>query len=233
LSKIIIVNTLKMIDFSSSEENYVKAIYGLSESNTLSVSTNDLALKMDSKPSSITDMLRKLADKGLIQYQKYQGCTLSQTGVELALSIIRKHRLWEVFLVNKLGFKWDEVHEIAEQLEHVQSSELTNKLDLFLDFPKTDPHGDPIPDSNGKIEASSHRINLSKANVLQTYRVMGVEDGQVEFLQYLNEVQIGLGTELFLDQLLSFDGSAWVQVNGQRILLSKGILSRIEVCLAL
>ena len=134
-----------------SEENYLKTIYHLTTASDAEVSTNAIAEKMETKASSVTDMLKKLAEKGLINYKKYQGVSLTQDGKLAAKMSVRKHRLWEVFLVEKLGFSWDEVHDIAEQLEHIKSEKLINKLDDFLDNPTEDPHGDPIPDREGRI----------------------------------------------------------------------------------
>ena len=134
-----------------SEENYLKAIYHLGNYGALSVSTNAIAERIETKASSVTDMLKKLADKGLVNYKKYQGAKLTGKGLRIASSVVRKHRLWEVFLVEKLNFSWDEVHVVAEQLEHIESDKLTNQLDAFLGFPTHDPHGDPIPDREGKF----------------------------------------------------------------------------------
>ena len=147
-----------MLRLTQSEENYLKAIFTLSQDDKGSISTNDLAEKMATKASSVTDMLKKLCEKELLEYQKYQGCELTTLGNSCALAIIRKHRLWETFLVDKLNFGWDEVHEIAEQLEHIQSTELTDRLDEFLGYPKVDPHGEPIPGKDGKIEAVTNQI---------------------------------------------------------------------------
>ena len=134
-----------------SEENYLKVIYHLSLNQNKGITTNSIANEMESKPSSVTDMVQKLADKGLVIYKKYQGVSLTDEGMFTALMIVRKHRLWEVFLLEKLDFSWDEVHDVAEQLEHIKSEKLTDKLEEFLDFPTEDPHGDPIPDRNGQI----------------------------------------------------------------------------------
>ena len=136
---------------SFTEENYLKAIYKLSLNGVQGVSTNAIADKLATKPSSVTDMIKKLADKKLVSYQKYQGVNLTKKGSDVAVSIIRNHRLWEVFLVEKLNFKWDEVHDLAEELEHINTHKLTERLDEFLGFPKFDPHGDPIPDKDGNI----------------------------------------------------------------------------------
>ena len=134
-----------------SEENYLKTIYHLTIISDSEISTNAIAEKMETKASSVTDMLKKLAEKDLVDYKKYQGVSLTEKGKLSAKMIVRKHRLWEVFLVEKLDFSWDEVHDIAEQLEHIKSEKLINKLDDFLGNPTEDPHGDPIPDKNGKL----------------------------------------------------------------------------------
>ena len=132
---------------SFTEENDIKAIYALTKHQDKGAATTKISEELNTKASSVTDMLGKLADKKLISHKKYQGATLTKTGLETALRIVRKHRLWEVFLVDKLHFKWDEVHDIAEQLEHIQSKELVDRLDKYLGYPKLDPHGDPIPDA--------------------------------------------------------------------------------------
>src|SRR6476661_8574771 len=142
-----------MLNFSTSEENYIKAVFHLQGTQDV-VTTNAVAEKLHTRPASVTDMMKKLKAKKLLHYQPYQGFRLSNEGKKVALDIIRRHRLWEYFLAEKLKFKWDEVHAVAEDLEHVSSKKLTDKLDEYLGYPKTDPHGDPIPDSSGKIESS-------------------------------------------------------------------------------
>ena len=205
---------------TQSEENYLKAIYSLSEDQVEAISTNLLADKMSTKPSSVTDMVKKLSDKELISYQKYQGCELTAIGKKTALQIIRKHRLWEVFLVNKLNFGWDEVHEIAEQLEHIQSAKLTDHLEEYLGFPKVDPHGDPIPDKNGIFEKINKSIALSDVNLKGKGSVVGVEDGSSGFFQFLKRYEIGLGTEIQEMEKFDFDLSVLVLINGKEISFS-------------
>src|ERR1700712_5852054 len=139
--------------YSASKENYIKAIFHLQEQGQESVTTNALADALQTKPASVTDMLKKLKTQKLLQYEKYRGVRLTAEGKKVAVQIIRKHRLWEYFLVEKLQFGWEEVHEIAEELEHISSKKLIDRLDAFLDFPQSDPHGDPIPDINGKMPA--------------------------------------------------------------------------------
>ena len=143
---------------SLTEENYIKAIFQIGTTPESNVSTNALADSLQTKPATVSDMIKKLSHKKLIFYEKYKGVTLSASGAKEALKIIRKHRLWEVFLVNHLNFKWDQVHEIAEQLEHIKSSELVNRLDNFLGNPTIDPHGDPIPDANGQVQLGPSKL---------------------------------------------------------------------------
>ncbi len=175
-----------------SEENYLKAIYHLTVQLEAEVPTNAIAEMMETKASSVTDMLKKLADKALINYIKYQGVSLTEKGTHAAKMIVRKHRLWEVFLVEKLAFTWDEVHDIAEQLEHIKSEQLINKLDDFLGNPTEDPHGDPIPDAQGKI-TKTEKLLLSELAESETAICVGVKDSSADFLQYLNKQKIALG----------------------------------------
>lgn len=214
---------------TQSEENYIKAIFALSEQADGSISTNLLAERMSTKASSVTDMLKKLTDKGLLTYQKYQGCSLTESGRSIAISIVRKHRLWEYFLVDKLQFGWDEVHEIAEQLEHIHSQKLTDKLEEFLGFPKVDPHGDPIPNRDGKFDETTLRTCLSEHEVGTKAIVMGVKDGAPDFLQYLNRIDLKLGSEIEIVDKLAFDGSLVVSINNQTQQFSQLVASRIFI----
>src|SRR5690606_30039252 len=177
--------------FTYSEENYIKAIFHLQHISVEGVSTNAIADQMDTKASSVTDMIKKLAEKDLINYVKYQGVTLTEKGRKTALSIIRKHRLWEVFLVEKLDFTWDEVHEVAEQLEHIHSEKLIDRLDKLLDFPKFDPHGDPIPSKDGKFQERD-KILLSELPVGEGGICVGVKDSSSSFLKFLDKNGIAL-----------------------------------------
>ncbi|MHA8065102.1 metal-dependent transcriptional regulator [Aquirufa sp. ROCK2-A2] len=191
---------------SLAEENYLKIIYRLSNGTEEEISTNAVAELAQTKAASVTDMLRKLAEKGWVNYQKYQGVRLTKDGEKIALSIVRKHRLWEVFLVEKMGFNWDEVHEIAEQLEHIESDELINKLDAFLDFPKTDPHGDPIPNKEGIIPELGY-LHLSEIKVNKNCVLMGVAKDSAVFLQLLTKLNLGLGSKLLILEINDFDRS--------------------------
>ncbi|MEO9953267.1 metal-dependent transcriptional regulator [Nonlabens sp.] len=204
---------------SISEENYIKAIYHLQDGKAL-VSTNEIAGRMNTKASSVTDMLKKLADKNLAEYVPYKGARLTDKGVQCANQIIRKHRLWEVFLVEKLDFSWDEVHEVAEQLEHVQSIKLTNELDRFLEYPKHDPHGDPIPDSNGHYEQHT-QIALSQIELGQHGVLTGVVNTSKDFLQYLDKHDIKLGSQIQLLEREEFDGSCRIISDTDEIYISK------------
>lgn len=220
---------LEKRQLSQSEENYIKAIYALSETCEDTISTNLLAERMSTKASSVTDMLKKLTDKELLTYQKYQGCGLTPKGRTIALSIVRKHRLWEVFLVDKLQFGWDEVHEIAEQLEHIQSTQLTNRLEAFLGYPKVDPHGDPIPNDEGEFDTPAVRVSLASCDTGSKGIVMGVEDGSPEFLQYLNKIDLKLGSEVEILEKLSFDGSLLIAMQERTIQFSHVVATRIFI----
>ena len=197
---------------SFTEENYLKVIHRLSEATSEDISTNAVAELMQTKAASVTDMLRKLAEKGWVNYQKYQGVRLSAEGEKIALSIVRKHRLWEVFLVDKMGFNWDEVHEIAEQLEHIESDQLVNKLDEYLGFPKTDPHGDPIPNKEGILPELAYS-HLSDIKTAKTCKLMGVAQDSAVFLQLLTKLNLSLGAKLEIQEVNEFDRSIFVSIN--------------------
>ncbi len=200
---------------SFTEENYLKIIYLLCErTNGNEVSTNDLAEQTQTKAASVSDMLRKLAEKNLINYRKYQGVTLTKNGQQIALNIIRKHRLWEVFLVNKLGYGWDEIHDIAEQLEHIDSEDLTNRLDNFLGNPKYDPHGDPIPNSQGLMPSMAN-LRLSEVGFNKEVVMTGVAVHSPSFLQHLDKLQIKLGSSIKVIELNDFDKSLTIILNNQ------------------
>ncbi len=211
-----------------SEENYLKTIYHLIDLTKTEVSTNAIADKMDTKASSVTDMLKKLADKELIKYKKYQGVSLSDQGMLAAKMIVRKHRLWEVFLADKLNFSWDEVHDIAEQLEHIKSEKLVNKLDDFLGNPTEDPHGDSIPNRQGDILAIE-KILLSELQINQKAICVGVKDTSTEFLQYLNKQNIALGTNIIISSKEIFDASMSVKINDTEFVISNKIASNLFV----
>jgi len=198
-------------NFSASEENYIKSIYQLQHADTL-VTTNELAAQLKTKAASVTDMLKKLKSKKLLHYEPYQGFALSDEGKKVALDVVRKHRLWEYFLVNKLEFGWDEVHEIAEELEHVNSPVLIKKLDAYLSFPRFDPHGDPIPDMNGKMEVQK-QINLFDLDLNCEAEVSAVGSQSTELLELLRHKNIGIGTVLEVIKKFSFDNSVEIKIN--------------------
>jgi len=211
-----------------SEENYLKTIYHITSASGEEVSTNAIAEKMETKASSVTDMLKKLAEKELVVYKKYQGVSLTDKGNLAAKMIVRKHRLWEVFLVDKLQFPWDEVHDIAEQLEHIKSEKLINKLDDFLGNPTEDPHGDPIPDVNGKM-IKVEKLLLSELKVNQTGICVGVKDSSAEFLKYLDKNKIALGVTIKVNSIEDFDLSLNVKVAGNDLLISNKIAGNLFV----
>lgn len=198
------------MNFSTSEENYIKSIYHLQQGDGV-VTTNALATELQTKPASVTDMLKKLKTKKLLEYEPYRGFNLSETGRKLALTIIRKHRLWEYFLVNELEFGWDEVHEIAEELEHINSPVLIEKLDAYLSYPKFDPHGDPIPDINGKME-SNRQINLIDLKTNVAAEVSAVGSQSTDLLELLRHKNIGIGTVLKVLKKFSFDNSVEIKI---------------------
>jgi DtxR family transcriptional regulator, Mn-dependent transcriptional regulator len=214
---------------SYTEENYLKAIYALSVQYPKGVPTTAIANHISTKASSVTDMIKKLSEKKLIDYKKYNGVSLTKDGKDIAVSIIRKHRLWEVFLVEKLNFKWDEVHPIAEQLEHINSVELTNRLDDFLDNPKYDPHGDPIPDEQGNINDNRSMRELSDMTQGDRGVIAGVNDTSAEFLQYLDNQNLVLGTSLVVLNKFEYDGSVLLKIKDKEITISRKVAENICV----
>ena len=214
--------------FSSSEENYLKTIFHLSLHSEKGVSTNAIAKKMDSKASSVTDMVKKLADKGLLIYQKYQGVVLTEHGTSTATEIVRKHRLWEVFLVEKLNFQWDEVHDVAEQLEHIKSPKLIDEIDALLGFPKCDPHGDPIPDKEGNIFQPKKDL-LASLEINESGICVGVNDSSTHFLQFLDKQEIALGNEITVLDKEEFDNSMVIRVDSKTTTISNKIANNLYI----
>jgi len=198
---------------STAEENYLKAIFKLAEKDGKAVLTNSIASAMNTAAASVTDMLKRLSDKQLIKYEKYRGVALTKEGSRVATVLIRKHRLWEVFLVEKLGFAWDEVHDLAEQLEHVQGEMLVERLDTFLGHPRFDPHGDPIPDAEGRW-TYRQQVRLALLQPGQRGIVTGVDDHATPFLQYLDQIGLGLGVEILLTARIDYDQSVQVRIGG-------------------
>ncbi len=206
---------------SQTEENYLKTIYKLAETEAKSVNTNAIAAQMNTAAASVTDMLKRLSDKELIHYEKYRGVTLSEQGGRLATNLVRKHRLWEVFLVEWLHFAWDEVHDLAEQLEHIQSDELIHRLDVFLNHPKFDPHGDPIPDADGNFTFRKQLL-ISQLDESEGGVVVGVNEHSPAFLQYLDRLGIAIGTRIDVEEVFEFDGSRKVVLNTDKEILLSG-----------
>ena len=200
-----------MYSLSNTEENYLKAIYHLSDHRN-KVSTNALASTMSTTPASVNDMFKRLSQKNLINHVKYKGATISVDGKKMALQVIRKHRLWEVFLVETLGFKWDEVHEIAEQLEHIKSPLLVERLDQFLGNPLIDPHGDPIPDKNGDFNIGpSYQLSTLKPGEKGVLTSVGTDDPKL--LQHLDKINVRLGTQIRVIEVIEFDSSYQVRTD--------------------
>ena len=202
-----------MLNYSASEENYIKTIFHL-QSKDDTVTTNELAKELRSRPASITDMMKKLKAKKLVHYQPYRGFNLTAEGKKVALGIIRRHRLWEYFLAEKLKFSWDEVHEVAEDMEHVSSKKLIDKLDEFLGFPRFDPHGDPIPDSHGKIE-DMKQFPLVSLPINRSAIVFHVTDQSGQMLELLDEKNISIGSKVVVKRKFDFDNSLEIKTGKQ------------------
>jgi DtxR family transcriptional regulator, Mn-dependent transcriptional regulator len=204
------------MSLSTTEENYLKAIFKLCSQEQKNASTNDIAELVQTKAASVTDMLKKLADKELIVYEKYKGVSLTKEGDRIARMLVRNHRLWEVFLVSKLGYKWDEVHPIAEQLEHIAAEHLIEKLDTFLGYPKYDPHGDPIPDAQGNIIELSNTL-LSDIAKGKKVTIVGVKDTSSSFLKYLDTLMLTIGSKLTIKDVIEFDRSMIIEKSDKSI----------------
>lgn len=212
------------------EENYLKSIYHLSI-NAGNVSTNQIAASLNTKASSVTDMLKKLADKALINYTKYQGVNLTPSGEKIAVNIIRKHRLWEYFLVEKLKFKWDQVHDMAEEMEHISSAELIDRLDEFMNYPQHDPHGEPIPDCNGRFTTSELKP-ISALSINDCGTISGVRDHSSSFLQYFEKQQLTLGKKISIIEIVEFDHSMIIQMeNKKQIHISREAANNLLIAL--
>jgi len=214
--------------FTLSEENYLKAIYHLQAVSAKGISTNAIAQELQTKASSVTDMVKKLADKKVLTYVKYQGVHLTPFGKKIAASIIRKHRLWEVFLVEKLNFNWDEVHDVAEQLEHIKSDKLIDELDAFLGYPKRDPHGDLIPDKEGNLKTPK-QILLAELEVNESGLCVGVKDSSSVFLQYLDQQKIALGVTIKVLEKEPFDHSLTIAIDDRQLTISQKIANNLFI----
>ncbi|MDI3321794.1 metal-dependent transcriptional regulator [Pinibacter soli] len=214
--------------YSSSKENYIKAIFHLQKSNE-SVSTNALANALQTKPASVTDMLKKLKEQKILQYERYKGVRLTAEGKKIALLIIRKHRLWEYFLVEKLQFGWEEVHEIAEELEHISSKKLIDRLDDFLGNPRKDPHGDPIPDANGKMPVLQ-QISLDSIELNKPMEITGIGNQTPELMELLQRTNIKIGSKLEVKKKFSFDNSLEIKMrNAAPFIISQFLAKNLLV----
>ena len=214
--------------FTFSEENYLKAIYHLELDSDKVISTNSIAKKLETKASSVTDMIQKLSEKEVVVYKKYQGVTLTDFGRKTAANIVRKHRLWEVFLVEKLNFSWDEVHDVAEQLEHIKSPKLIDQIDAFLGFPTHDPHGDPIPDKEGNLKTIEKSL-LSTLSKNESGICVGVNDSSSEFLKFLDKKGITLGKQITVLEKEDFDASLLIEIDNNKLSVSNKIASNLYI----
>ena len=215
-------------NLSKSEENYLKSIFNLSEFGNKQVTTNSISKILNIEPASVTDMIKKLSKKNLIYHEKYKGSTISKSGIKIALQIIRRHRLWEVFLYDKLNFKWDKIHDIAEELEHVSSEELIDNLDKFLKYPKIDPHGDPIPNKLGEMNFID-KISISDLNVNENGIISRIINEDEEFFNLLKKLKIEIGTEVKIIDKIEYDESIEILINKKTVIISKDIANNIKI----
>lgn len=215
---------------SFTEENYLKALLHLTMEveDKLEAGTNELAMYLGVKPATATDMLKKLKEKKLIDYEKYGKISLSDAGKKLAVDILRKHRLWETFLYEKLEFTWDEVHEVAEQLEHIRSEKLVDKLDKFLGFPEYDPHGDSIPNAKGELKQSFKKA-LSEIQTGTSCRMVAVKDNTAAFLQYVSKLNLSINTPIMVLSRQDFDGSMEIMISDKKVMVSQKFAENILI----
>jgi DtxR family transcriptional regulator, Mn-dependent transcriptional regulator len=221
--------TPKICFMSESVDNYIKAIYSLSLAGDKGISTSAIAERMHTKASSATDMLKKLDERGLVKHTKYYGVTLTSKGRKMAVDIVRKHRLWEVFLSEKLGLSWDKIHDIAEELEHVHSDELIDKLDKYLGYPGFDPHGDPIPDKNGLITDHRNAISADQLKEGQHASIVGVEESSSAFLQYLDSVKLRPGISFEVLKYFEYDSSMQIKTDKDKLSISHLVAKNLKV----
>jgi DtxR family transcriptional regulator, Mn-dependent transcriptional regulator len=217
---------------TTTEENYLKAIWKRSANSLEPVSTNAIAAHLSTTAASVTDMLRKLADKELIAYEKYKGVHLTDSGKRHAVELVRRHRLWEVFLVERLGFGWDEVHDLAEELEHLQSDKLTERLAAYLGNPRTDPHGDPIPDAEGNFE-QSNAVLLATLSEQDSATIVGVDEHSSDFLQYLDKNNLTIGTKIKIETINAYDNSLIIRgKRNKKISISSKVAQNLLVIIS-
>lgn len=214
---------------SNTEENYLKALLKITLLNeNEQVGTNELAKHLNVKPATANDMLKKLKEKSFVEYEKYGKINLTNEGKTKAIYIVRKHRLWETFLYEKLDFSWDEVHEVAEQLEHIQSTKLIDKLDKYLNFPLFDPHGDPIPNTKGEF-LSIHKKKLSDVEIGQSCKMVAVRDNSSSFLQYVVKLGLGLNNQIKVISKQDFDGTIEIEVDEKKSFVSNKFAQNLFV----
>ncbi|MBS1781889.1 MAG: metal-dependent transcriptional regulator [Bacteroidetes bacterium] len=215
---------------SQTEENYLKALFHLTceSEHKIEAGTNELAVYLEVKPATVNDMLKKLKEKKFVSYEKYGKITLTKKGKSIAVEIVRKHRLWETFLYETMNFTWDEVHEVAEQLEHIKSQKLVEQLEKFLGFPEIDPHGDPIPNAEGEIKKIV-RKSLFEISIGAVCKLVSVKDGSVAFLQYVGKLGMGLNCKIKVISRQEFDGSMEIEVNSQRFTVSQKFANNLFV----
>jgi DtxR family Mn-dependent transcriptional regulator len=217
--------------FTATEENYLKALFrlgALADGGKGPAGTNELAMELELRPATVNEMLKKLREKGLIEHRRYGKILLTETGRLHAVEVIRKHRLWETFLHEKLHFSWDEVHDVAEQLEHIRSVQLTDRLEEFLGFPSVDPHGDPIPDKDGRMPPEV-RQTIAESTEGHSGRVVGVCDNSAEFLQYLDRLGLSLGLRISIVRHISFDGSVELEAGSDRLIITRKVAENLLV----
>ena len=211
------------------EENYLKAIYSLNaDRNGKELGTNGLASHLGISPATVSSMLKKLKEKEFIHYEKYGAISLLEKGEKEACAVIRKHRLWETFLVEKMEFTWDEIHEVAEQLEHIKSKKLVDQLDKLLGYPEYDPHGDPIPKANGVINGT-HKTTLSQESTGKSLKVVGVKNDSPAFLQYMTQLGLVINSKVTIKSLHEFDGSLDVEIDGKPHMITRQVAENVYV----
>jgi DtxR family transcriptional regulator, Mn-dependent transcriptional regulator len=214
---------------SQTEENYLKALLKITFDNgSNEVGTNELATLLAVRPATVNDMLKKLKEKELVDYEKYGKITLTTIGNKRAVEVLRKHRLWETFLYQKFNFTWDEVHDVAEQLEHIQSAKLIDQLDKFLDYPEFDPHGDPIPNKKGEIKIF-YKKTLADVQVGYRCKMVAVKDNSSSFLQYVVKVGLGINNEINIISKQEYDSLLVIEVNGLKSSVSQKFAENIFV----
>ncbi|MCK5086103.1 MAG: metal-dependent transcriptional regulator [Melioribacteraceae bacterium] len=212
-----------------SKENYLKSIFQLGNGKDVPVSTNSIAQKLRITNAATSDMSKKLAKQGLVEYKKYKGVRLTKIGSNIALGIIRRHRLWELFLMKSLGLSWGQVHDEAERLEHQTSEFLIDKIDEFLGNPELDPHGDPIPQKNGKIPKAPKAVALSKAKIGIKYEIARVNDESKDLINYITELGLHLNKKIIVNKKLSFDNSLIIKIKNQQFTLSEKVSEKLFV----